>query len=209
MRQDNNRIQTVLSAVLWGLSRRLRALGTGFLLRMRDLVNNDSGVSAVEFALLLPVMVLIYAGTVDLSRGVETNKKTNRVASIVGDLVSRQVSVDPAQLEDIFKIGATTMAPNNQSPAIRISFLVVEKNTATGKLEVKLRWSRATAGFTNGSTTLSDLPVNLKQEPQSYIRVEAQYKYIPIISYIIPPISMEEIYYISPRYTNEITCKGC
>ena len=175
---------------------------------IRRFAQDQRGVSAVEFALLLPVMVLIYAGVADVSRGVDASRKVNRVASVVGDLVSRQIKVIPAQLDDIFLIGATIMAPSPKAPEIKISFLKVEQ--VRGNFVVTLDWSRKTRGFDDrkgkGPT---ELPENLRKEVMNYIRVETQYTYMPINSYVLPLIPMAETYYVSPRYTNTIPCEAC
>lgn len=176
---------------------------------------DERGVSAVEFALLLPVMVLIYAGVVDVSRGVEANRKVNRVASMVGDLVSRQISVVPGQLDDIFNIGATLMVPSTKAPDIRISFLKVENLRNSETLVVNLDWSHKTRGFTEKGNKAEQerrrifLPENLRQAEMNYIRVETQYIYEPLLSFVLPSISMEETYFISPRYSDAIPCADC
>ncbi len=178
---------------------------------VKSFARDQRGVSAVEFALLLPVMILIYAGVADVSRGVDANRKISRVASMVGDLISRQISVMPAQLDDLFKIGATLMIPSGTAPEIRVSFIKVEQVVPEEKkLTVKLDWSQKTAGFKESSNRVDRenkqtyLPENLRQEPMNYIRVEAQYTYKPLLSAVLPDLAMEEIYYISPRYSDTI-----
>ena len=191
------------------LVRRILALRFPWLW-LKRFIRDERGVSAVEFALLLPVMVLIYAGVADVSRGVDANRKVSRIASVVGDLVSRQISIMPAQLDDIFTIGATIMGASRITPEIRVSFLKVEKLPNSQTLIVKLDWSQKTAGFTeSGNQTEREkrrthLPENLRQEVMNYIRVETQYVYEPLLAAVLPPINMEEIYYISPRYSDSI-----
>lgn len=193
-----------------GLIVKILAKNTALYRRICSFLKNDSGVSAVEFALLLPVMVLIYAGVVDLARGVETDKKVNRVASVVGDLISRQITVLPAQLDDIFLIGATTMAPSGGTPSVKVTFVTMEAVKVGGKYPAKVIWSRSTGDLKpDAKGSRIDIPDNLRIEKLGYIRVEAQYKYVPFTSYILPPITLSEVYYISPRYTSEIPCNGC
>lgn len=178
--------------------------------RIQRFAKDTRGVSAVEFALLLPVMVLIYGGVVDLSRGVEADKKVNRVASVVGDLLSRQVTVKVSELNDIFQIGATTMVPSATSPEIKVTFLQIESNAVAGLLPAKVLWSYATSGLKRDTVNSRiTIPNDLRISTLTYIRVEVQYKYIPFMAYVMPALNLSEIYYISPRYTDEITCIDC
>lgn len=182
---------------------------------LRKFSKDERGISAVEFALLLPVMILIYAGVADVSRGVDANRKVNRVASVVGDLVSRQISVLPAQLDDIFTIGSTIMFPSVTKPEMRISFLRVERVNNSNTFIVRLDWSRKTSRFIEKGTVKEKearrvyLPENLRKEPMNYIRVETQYTYMPLLSSVLPNIDMEEVYFASPRYSDVIPCPQC
>lgn len=177
---------------------------------LKSFIRDQRGVSAVEFALLLPIMILIYAGAADVARGVDANRKVSRVASMVGDLISRQISIMPAQVDDVFKIGATIMVPSATAPEIRVSFIKVEEVKNRPNLIVTLDWSQKTTGFTESRNRIERenkqiyLPEKLRQEPMNYIRVEAQYTYKPLLSAVLPSINMEEIYYISPRYSDSI-----
>lgn len=177
---------------------------------LRCFSKDERAVSAIEFALLLPVVILIYAGVADVSRGVDANRKVNRVASVVGDLVSRQISVLPAQLDDIFMIGASIMVPSAKSPEIKISFLKVERVQNTANVRVTLEWSRKTRGFDDkkgmGAT---EVPENLRREVMNYIRVETQYTYEPLLAAVLPSINMAEAYFVSPRYSDIIPCAAC
>lgn len=198
-----------------GLHHKINGTRLALSSKLRKFRNDDRAIAAVEFALLLPVMILIYAGVADVSRGVDANRKVNRVASVVGDLVSRQISVLPAQLDDIFTIGSTIMFPSVTKPEMRISFLRVERVNNSNTLVVRLDWSRKTPGFVEkGSGSAQQarrvyLPEKLRQEPMNYIRVETQYTYIPLLSSVLPNIDMEEIYFASPRYSDTIPCPQC
>ncbi|MBX8825769.1 TadE/TadG family type IV pilus assembly protein [Ochrobactrum sp. SFR4] len=193
----------------------LRKFGTHKFALLRKFSKDERGVSAVEFALLLPVLIIIYAGVADVSRGVDANRKVNRVSSVVGDLVSRQISVLPAQLDDIFTIGSTIMVPSVAAPQIRISFLKVERVNNSNTFIVRLDWSRKTSRFVEKGNAKEQaerrvyLPEKLRQEPMNYIRVETQYTYTPLLSFLLPKMDMEETYFISPRYSDVIPCAQC
>jgi Flp pilus assembly protein TadG len=60
------------------------------------LAGDVRGVSAVEFALIAPVMILFYAGMVDLCQGYMALKRTSH-ASAVADLASQSRSMTKAR----------------------------------------------------------------------------------------------------------------
>ena len=56
--------------------------------RLRRLIGDERGVSAVEFALLLPLMLTLYLGAVEVSQGIGADRKVTLTARTIGDLVS-------------------------------------------------------------------------------------------------------------------------
>ena len=77
---------------------------------IRRLAGDESGVSAVEFALIAPVMLLFYAGMVDLCQGYMALKRTSHAASAVADLVSQSRTITKADINSIFEVGPAIMA---------------------------------------------------------------------------------------------------
>lgn len=73
------------------------------------------GVAAIEFAFLAPVLLAMYFVTMEVSQGIETNKKVSRIASMVADLVTQQSSVTEADIKAIMDIGISTLQPYNRS----------------------------------------------------------------------------------------------
>ena len=62
----------------------------------------DRGVSAMEFALILPILVLFSAGTIEYSRMIILTQKLQSGAFVLADLTARDKTLSTDQLEDIF-----------------------------------------------------------------------------------------------------------
>jgi hypothetical protein len=69
---------------------------------LRRLVACDRGVSAMEFALILPMLVLFSAGTIEYSRLILLTQKLQSGAFILADLAARDKTLSTEQLADIF-----------------------------------------------------------------------------------------------------------
>ena len=79
-------------------------------LSLRQLAEDRRGVAAVEFALLLPVLALLYFGVVELTQGAMTEQRTQHVAATVGDLVAQNSTVTSAQVSDIWPLSEVNRA---------------------------------------------------------------------------------------------------
>ena len=67
-------------------------------LRVRDLLNDRSGLAAVEFAFVFPMMVVMYFGVVELSSAIAVDRKATQVARTLADLTSQMASVADADI---------------------------------------------------------------------------------------------------------------
>ena len=76
-------------------------------LRSRDC----RGVSAVEFALLLPVMLTLYLGSVEASQGIATDRKVELTAHALADLSSQYTAINNADMSNILNAGSAIIAP--------------------------------------------------------------------------------------------------
>lgn len=178
---------------------------------LRKFLSDRGGLGAVEFALIAPVLLLIYLGSADLADGFDTNKKVSRSASSLADLVARQLSVTKNDLDDMFNIGRASLLPYGRSdPKIRITAIRIDGTTSAKNLTPKVDWSYANiANFAAKKGGNGDLPAGLVGEGSYFIKVDVELDYKPLNAWISTSIPMRETYYLAPRYTNTIPCTNC
>ncbi|MGD9913980.1 MAG: TadE/TadG family type IV pilus assembly protein [Rhizobiaceae bacterium] len=195
----------------------------GILLPFRRLLADRRGAAAVEFAFIAPVLLSLYFVTMEVSQGIEANKKVARVGSIVADLVTQQPSIMKSEIDAIMRIGEGTLQPYNRSkPEIIITAIEVT-DEATPK--VRVVWSRklVNGAFSAGAAKLSTttVPEKLNIRNSFLIRVESKLTYTPVITWTADQkaglglaaafdgISMKENYYLRPRQSMTIPCTDC
>src|SRR5262245_44457481 len=66
--------------------------------RLQRLAHDQRGVSAVEFAMLLPLMLTLYLGAVEISQAVAVDRKVTLAARSVADLVAQVTTVNNADV---------------------------------------------------------------------------------------------------------------
>jgi Flp pilus assembly protein TadG len=181
------------------------------------------GVAAVEFAFIVPVLLIMYFMTMEASQAIETSKKVSRIGSMVADLITQQPTIVKADLDAIMQIGTSTLQPYNRStPNITITAITI---TTDATPKVLVAWSRkvvngvASVGAAAGSATT--VPATLKVAGTFLVRVESNLGYKPIITWsasnektlgltsAFDTITMDETYYLRPRRSLAITCADC
>lgn len=80
----------------------------------------DKGVAAIEMAFIMPFMLLVYFGMMDVTGLITFNRKVTSVASIVGDLVaSQRTNVLLSQISDYYQ-GAYMVAQPSAPADVRV-----------------------------------------------------------------------------------------
>ncbi len=187
---------------------------------VRRFFSDTRGAAAIEFAFIAPLLITLYLGTMEISQGIEVNKKVGRSASLIGDLIAQHDSLGKAQIEDIINIGAAVLQPyDRDAPTITVTGVNID-----AALTAKVAWSRKGVGatYSQGSAVGSTLtiPANLKIADTFLIKVETKLAYLPITSWTIhknntgpggayASVDMSEVYYLRPRIDDSVDCLDC
>jgi Flp pilus assembly protein TadG len=166
---------------------------------LRRFLADKRGVSAVEFAMVLPLMVTLYLGGVEVSSAVAIDRKMTLVARTLGDLVSQATSVDTSGMTSILDATTAVMAPYSDAN-LKITVSSVQINSQG---VAKISWSDTKNGtaHTVGSTVI--LPAALNVPSTSLIWAEASYAYTPTIGYIITGTkNLTDQIYMRPRLSD-------
>lgn len=132
------------------------------------LLRDAKGLAAVEFAMILPVMLVMFMGTIEVTNLLTADRRAQSVASTLCDLVARDDSITNAEMTDIFAAGTAVMAGFPAGAPQMVVTSIIEN----GSGGAKVAWSRAknaTADSTGG--TVSGLPAGILASGGSVIRV--------------------------------------
>jgi Flp pilus assembly protein TadG len=168
-------------------------------LRMRrsalDLSGDTRGIAAIEFAMVVPLMLVLFFGTVEFSSGVAIDRKVTLMARTLSDLTSQNISVTTTQLNNIFNASTGIMAPYPSSEVnARIVELYIDPN-----LVVRQIWT-ATSGTAPPTGTVT-VPTALKIAGTYLIFSEVSYTYKPAVGYVMAKsgIKLSDFTFTRPR----------
>jgi Flp pilus assembly protein TadG len=145
------------------------------------------GIAAVEFAFIVPIMMVMFIGAVELSQAITVDRRVTQVASSVADLVARkETSIANSEIKDILRIGGFIMTPYDQAP-----LQVVVRNVSSSSKDAtttKQSWQCTFSGAgVNPEPTCAcmndtySLPVGLVTTNDSVVVAEVIYTYTPIL----------------------------
>ena len=162
------------------------------------------GVSAVEFALIAPVLVLMYCGMAELTQAMMAQRRVSNITSTIGDLVAQTGQAGPSKMNDTFQIGKIIMAP---FPASDLKMCVVSI-TADANGKDTVAWSRSSATMPTcpaQGAVLTDVSVGVLPASQSVIMARVTYAYASPIKLVLPSaMTFTRTYYLRPRKSDVV-----
>ena len=177
------------------------------------LIKNKSGIGAVEFALLAPVLLLLYFSTFELTVAFTVYGRVSRTSSTIADLIASQSQVDKAFLGTMPDVMASIMAPYTASSDATLKMSGITIDAAS---KPKIDWSldkNKGRPYVVGSDTA--VPDDLKV-PNTYLirsELEVPYStliYIPGLAYSqLNDLKFQKVFYFSPRLGTKVPCTNC
>jgi Flp pilus assembly protein TadG len=184
------------------LAHRIRSFMEFDKQRLLGLAGDQRGVSAVEFALVLPLMVTLYFGVVETSQGIAAQRKVTLTARTVADLVSQASSVTDGYKNNTMDAATAVMAPFPDSNLkVTVTSIQIDAN---GKATVA--WSDTKNGKTYAQGSTVSLPPALVINNSSLIWSEVEYAYTPTVGYIMSgTLTLKDSLYMRPRLSTCVT----
>ena len=189
-------------------ARGLRTNKRGLFRRLRG---DRRGVAAVEFALVLPFMVLLFFGMLEMNAALTVDRKVSQAAQSLADLVSQTDRLSSNDINDLLKVTKAVLDPYPQSDLK----LVVASVEIEDVNKPRVQWSRAVneAQWATGSAPPIEFPEALAKQPGSFVIVtQATYKYTPSFSAVLKDvfntdsIELADTYFMRPRISTSVSC---
>lgn len=167
----------------------------------RDLWEDRGAIAATEFAVIVPVMLVLFFGVVEFSSAVAVDRKVTIMARTLSDLTSQSppAGVADTDFTNYFNAGNGIMQPYvpvNGYPSVRatISELFIDPNT----LQARVQWSKGTTPRATSSVVA--IPGGLAVGNTYLIYSEVSFLYTPTIGYVMKAaVNLSDVAYTRPR----------
>jgi Flp pilus assembly protein TadG len=164
------------------------------LARIKRLARDRRGVSAVEFALLAPLMIGLYLGCAEISGGVAADRKVSLTAAAVANLTAQTTTISTADMTNILDASAAIITPYSATNLkITVSCINIDANKV-----VTVKWTSTKNGGVGGGAV--SVPDALQVAKSQLIFSQVSYAYTPNMGHTITgTLTLSDHMYMSPR----------
>ncbi|MEZ2130237.1 MULTISPECIES: TadE/TadG family type IV pilus assembly protein [unclassified Sinorhizobium] len=186
-------------------------------------LSDRQGIGAIEFALLVPVLLMLYFGAVGATVGFSMAKRATRASGTVADIVTQQTSVDKTYLAEMPSVARSIFAPyRTDKLTLNITGITID-NSANAKVAWSWGWkdNENTKDDPKDGTVTTPYPVNsavtvpdeMKKANTFLVRSELL---IPYDLFAFAPgflpdgnITIKRDFFYRQRTGDSVTCGNC
>jgi Flp pilus assembly protein TadG len=175
--------------------------------RLWQFAGDCRGLSAIEFAMLLPILITLFFGTIELSSGLAISRKVTLTAHTVADLASQLTTVKPSDSTDMLAASSSIMWPyvnnpvtaNDLAKSLKIVLSCVDIDVNGN---ATIAWSDTLNGTAHGKGSATTVPAALinKNTHTGLLWGEVSTTYTPTFATnLVGTMTLRDQFYMAPR----------
>lgn len=170
------------------------------------------GVAAIEMAFIMPFLLFLYFGLIDLTAMISFNRKITYSASVVADLVTQNsTTVTASAIDDYFDAVELVMSPTSLDD-VRIDIYQYRNVSGT----ITNQWKKSSTGGTACAAPSTTGMSDLMTDSNDLIVTVVCMNYSPYIASFLgkailgaTSFTLSEQIALRPRQSTTLACTGC
>lgn len=171
-----------------------------------------SGAGAVEFAILAPILLMLYIGAFEITVGMSIAKRASRSAGTIADLVTQQKTMSKASLAALTGVVESIFVPYApKNLKLKISAIDI---SSTSVATIKWSWQQdGSRPYAVGAA--ATVPTDLKTPSSFLIHAELKVDHTlgmflaSSMSYSTKSITISRDFYFRQRIGDTVACSDC
>jgi len=162
----------------------------------RRFVASTRAVAAIEFGMILPVLLLLFLGSYDAGRALAIDMKVRSATYTLAAITNQYTTIQSTDMQAIVGATSVVLAPYPSSPIV----VVVSQLTISASGKATVSWSYSLNGTARSLGSTVTIPSALATPGSYLIYGEVSYTYTPSFGYFLTgPITLADNLYVTPR----------
>jgi Flp pilus assembly protein TadG len=162
----------------------------------RRFVDSTRAVAAIEFAMIMPVLAVLFLGSFDGGRAIAIYMKVRSATYSLDAITNQYTTVQSSDMTTIMGAITQMLAPYSSTPA-KITITQIKINAAK---TASVSWSVSQGGTAHTAGAAITIPSALDIASTYLIFAEVSYKYTPMYGYFSAgALNLSDNLYATPR----------
>ena len=183
--------------------------------KLKSFRKDNKGLAALEFAIISPILILLFLGTLEISLAIAVDRKVSRVSSAVADLVTQheEQDFDQAFLDAMADIADRIMFPYDDELEIAIAGIQITNN------QPRVVWSWGKNTTAPAVNSVYNVPASIRQNDTYLLAAKVETAHEPAFKFVsfengklsfdAAAIELGEEMFLRPRLYDSQTCSDC
>lgn len=168
----------------------------------RRFIASTRGVAAVEFALILPMMLLLLLASFDAGNGIAIYMKVRSATAVLADISNQYKTIHDSDMQQILGATSVVLTPYSSSPVV----VVVSQLKITALGTATVSWSDTLNGAARSVGSSLTIPNAFTPINSYLIFSEVSYTFTPLFGFFTKaPITLKDSLYSVPRSSASIS----
>lgn len=172
--------------------------------RLRTLWHDRRAAALIEFAITLPVLLMLFVGGYQLSDAITAQRKVTIMTRAVADLTSQYRTLRVAELDGLMEASTQILTPYATQPVrLRVTQITVDSKGQAFRID----WSRARNDFAfpKGDYPSWFIPPAYRRPNMVFIITQSSYRYDSVLPNYFDTVTFSDVLWLLPRRSATIT----
>jgi Flp pilus assembly protein TadG len=179
-------------------------------------VKNDDGVAAIETAFIMPLLLIMFTGMIDLTNLINSNRKLTQATAVISDVITRSKNqIEVSSIVDTIKVVDMIMKEGDAPTEASIRVRGFRKNGTTTSQIWQVTQGNCTTGFVTADLDPLIVQDTSKNPPEynDIIVAEICKPFTPWAGNILgdkilgaTTFNVSEVIKVRSRVSNKLTC---
>lgn len=165
----------------------------------RRFLASTRGVAAIEFAIMLPILVTLFLASIDAGRAIAIYMKVRTATYTLDAITNQYTTIQSTDMTAILGATSVVLAPYSSTPVV----VVLSQIKVTSASSAKVNWSATLNGTALTQNATASVPTNFascSSYPCYLIYGQVSYTYTPLFTYFTKSaITLSDSLYVTPR----------
>jgi Flp pilus assembly protein TadG len=165
----------------------------------RRFAASTRGVAAIEFAMILPILVVMFLGSIDAGRAIAVYMKVRTATYTLAAITNQYSTIQSSDMASIVGATSVVLSPYASAPAV----VTISQISVTSATNATVSWSYSLNGtaLTQGASfTVPGSFATCNTYPCYLIYAQVSYSYSPLFGYVFrASIPLSDNLYVTPR----------